>query len=269
MNNQPKEKVVGIIPARYESSRFPGKPLAKILNKTLIQHTYENTLNCSLLNSLVVATDDARILNHVLSFGGEAVMTSSNCLTGTDRLAEVIQQHPQYSTNQSDIIINIQGDEPLLNPETLNKLVALLKKDELAVMATAVVPITEDKANDPNVVKCVMDQQNNALYFSRSLMPSNCHTLLDSKKDTPYYHHLGIYAYRRDFLLKYNSLSPTPLQLTENLEQLKVLEHGHRIKVAIVEGTSIGVDSPKDLKKVENILCKQNFSLSQAELSHP
>lgn len=246
-------KVIGIIPARFGSSRFPGKPLVKILDKTLIQHTYENALRCQALESLIVATDDTRIFDHVSGFGGKAIMTSDKHLTGSDRLAEVIKSSPEYA--HSDIVINIQGDEPCLNPLSIASVISLLKQDPHAVMATCATPIhsSEEIAN-PSIVKCVLDQSHHALYFSRSPIPYN-------KTKAQFLRHMGLYAYRRDFLLTYQSLTPTPLQLAEDLEQLKVLEHGYRIKVAIVEEFSIGVDTPADIQKVEQLLCTQNTSL--------
>lgn len=248
-------KSIGIIPARYGSLRFPGKPLAMIQGKTLLQRTYENVANHPSLAHVVVATDDIRIIEHVSQFGGRAVLTSTGCISGTDRLAEA------YSCNQdlnSDIIVNIQGDEPCLAEETIQKVIELLSSDESASMATAVTKITsEQEALNPSVVKCVFDKEGNALYFSRSLIPGNKSGTYN--KDTAYYKHLGIYAYRPEFLLHYAKLDKTPLQHTEDLEQLKVLELGYRIKVAIVESDSFGVDTPEDIHNIEKILCKQNI----------
>ena len=242
-------KIIGMIPARYESSRFPGKPLSLISGKSLIQRTYENSIRCKLLDDVVVATDDDRILKHVESFGGKAVMTSPNCPTGTERLSEAI--HANFK--DADIIINIQGDEPLLEPEVIQKVGEELTKDPVAVMSTAVVKIiSEEEAYSRSVNKCVMDSDGNALYFSRSLIPGGHSGKWNS--NLTYYKHLGIYGYRRDFLFHYAELSPTPLQIAEDLEQLKVLEHGFRIKVAVVESQSIGVDTPEDINKVERML---------------
>lgn len=249
-------KVVGIIPARYGSSRFPGKPLANILGKSLIQRTYENSKNCSFLEDVFVATDDQRIFDHVEAFGGKVMMTSSICPTGSDRLIEAVEKDPRLK--DASIIINIQGDEPCLEPKVIQQVVQLLKDDSLAVMSTAVMKIhSESEALNPSVVKCSLDKFGNALYFSRSLIPGG-----PSAKFNPqlnYFKHIGIYGYRKDFLLTYGKLSPTPLQLAEDLEQLKVLEHGYRIKTAIVESASVSVDHPEDIKKVELLLCKQNI----------
>ncbi len=248
---------IGIIPARYGSIRFPGKPLAPILGKTLLQRTYENARRCKSLKLIVVATDDQRIYDHVKEFGGEVVMTSMDCETGTDRLAEVIKLYPHL---KSCIVINIQGDEPCIDPKTIDAVIEILRCDPQASMSTAAVLLSsEEEATSPSIVKCTMDQRGNALYFSRNLIPSN-------KKgsycgETPYYRHLGIYGYRYEFLTEYARLPKTPLQSIEDLEQLKALEHGYRIKVAIVKSSAIGVDLPEDIQKIEKILCKQNTSL--------
>jgi 3-deoxy-manno-octulosonate cytidylyltransferase (CMP-KDO synthetase) len=251
-------KVIGIIPARFASSRFPGKPLVSILGKTLIQRTYENAMKCSSLDSIIVATDDQRIYDHVEEFGGNVVMTSLACPTGTDRLAEVLRT---LSANvNADIIINIQGDEPCLNPDLIAHAAAILLEDPTVPMSTLITPIrTEEEILSPSVVKCVVDKNGYALYFSRSLIPGGKHQ--SWQQNTVYYKHLGIYGYRRDFLLHYAELPSTSLQMAEDLEQLKALEHGYRIKTRVVEGESMDVNIPEDIKKLEKLLCKQNISL--------
>lgn len=249
------QKIIGIIPARYGSSRFPGKPLVKILDKTLIQHTYDNTKRCNDINELIVATDDQRIFDHVESFGGNAVMTPENCQTGSDRLAYVLEKDPQLQ--KAEIIINVQGDEPCLDPSVITALIEALRSDPTAVMSTAVVKLeNEEDAQNPSEVKCVLSLDNTVLYFSRALIPG-CQKQ-GFQKATTYYKHLGIYAYRPDFLLKYAKLPMTPLQKAEDLEQLKVLENGYKIKAAIVKSANAGVNTPEDIKKVEQELCKQN-----------
>lgn len=244
-----RKHTLGMIPARFASTRFPGKPLVEINGKTLIQRTYENTKTCKALDDLVVATDNQKIFDHVKSFGGNVVMTSPKCPTGTERLAEAVSQYyPDV-----DLIINIQGDEPFLEPVVIEKVIESLDSDLVAVMSTAVVKITTaEEALSSSVNKCVMDENGNALYFSRNLIPGG-HGV-KWRPEITYYKHLGIYGYRRDFLLHYAELEPTPLQLAEDLEQLKVLEHGYRIKVAVVESDSIGVDHPEDIKKIEQLL---------------
>lgn len=259
-----KSKVIGIIPARYSSSRFPGKILASIAGESLIQRTYFNAKRCSLLETIVIATDDRRIYDHVTSFGGRAVMTSVTCPTGTDRLVEAFRNHAEL--HDAEIIVNIQGDEPCLDPYVIERIVGLLEADPQAVMSTAAVPLTcEEEACSSAIVKCVIDCHNNALYFSRALIPSGHN--LKWQHGHPYYRHMGIYAYKRDFLLQYGEIPQTPLQRAEDLEQLKVLESGFKIKVAVVDHFSIGVDLPEDIQKVEKWLCnnKQSTSLSQVE----
>lgn len=254
-----------IIPARYESKRFPAKMLAPILGTSLLQRTYENARRCAFLGEIVIATDDQRIYDHVESFGGKAVMTSPDCQNGTERLAEAYQRY--YRDQPIDMIVNIQGDEPLLEPEALAATIEALANSQEALMSTAVVKITsEAEALSPSVVKSVFDSFQHALYFSRALIPSNQAGVY--RADDTYYRHLGIYAYRPQFLLEYAAFKSTSLQATEDLEQLKVLELGYKIKVAIVKNCSIGVDIPDDIKKVESILCKQNISLSPVASVH-
>ncbi|MFQ5729558.1 MAG: 3-deoxy-manno-octulosonate cytidylyltransferase [Waddliaceae bacterium] len=251
MAERPDHKTVGMIPARYGSRRLPGKPLMQISGKSLIQRTYENAQRSPLLNRLYVVTDDERIFEHVLGFGGEVIMTPPECPTGTERLAKAVKNNGKF--DDVEIIVNIQGDEPFLEQEVIESVVRILQEDSEAVMSTAVVPIHDrEEAVDYSVNKCVMDTHGNALYFSRTLIPSS-HTG-EWRPDANYYKHLGIYGYRRQFLMHYADLEPTPLQIAEDLEQLKVLEHGYRMKVAIVESQAIGVDTPEDIKKVEEIL---------------
>lgn len=251
-------KILGIIPARFESSRLPGKLLIPILGKTLLQRTFENALRATILTQLLIATDDERIFFHVKQFGGQAIMTSISCPTGTDRLAEVLQKHPEWL--KAEAIVNIQGDEPCVDPKAIEEAVKLLLQDPQANMATVITPLlNEEEAFNSSIVKCVKDQQNNALYFSRSLIPSNNKRQFNLK--APYYRHIGIYVYRPSFLLRYQTLCSTPLQIEEDLEQLKVLEHGYRIKVAVTDKPSIGVDTREDLDKIEQWICTQNIFL--------
>ncbi|WP_213155605.1 3-deoxy-manno-octulosonate cytidylyltransferase [Neochlamydia sp. AcF65] len=257
MSETKSPKIIGVIPARYGSTRFPGKPLASILGKSLIQRTYENTKKCLSLDEVFVATDDNRIFEHVESFGGKVVMTSSSCPTGSDRLIEAVQANPLFK--EVAIVVNIQGDEPCLEPSIIHEVVQLLLQDPHNVMSTAVTKIhSEAEALNPFVVKCCLDLQGNALYFSRSLIPSNPSAKFDPRM--AYFKHIGIYGFRREFLFTYGKLGTTPLQLAEDLEQLKVLEHGYKIKTAIVESASLSVDHPEDIKKIESLLlCKQNI----------
>ncbi len=241
-------RVIGIIPARYGSSRFPGKPLAKINGKTLIQRTYENAGRCSLIGDIYVATDDARIAEHVESFGARAIMTSPLCPTGTERVVEALKG---MDLPEDAIILNIQGDTPLLETYIFEEVIEALRNNPLDVMATAACPIVnEEEAKDPNIVKCVLDKSLHAMYFSRSTIP------YPAKETCRCFHHLGIYAYRYEFICHYATLSPTPLQKAEDLEQLKILEHGFRIKVALVKSSSFGVDRPEDIRKIQQYICQ-------------
>jgi 3-deoxy-manno-octulosonate cytidylyltransferase (CMP-KDO synthetase) len=258
MKQQKNLSIIAIIPARYQSVRFPGKPLEKICGKSLIQHTYENTKKCSVINRIIIATDDERIYDHVKGFGAEAVMTSTDFPSGTDRIASVVAKEMVLQT--ADVIVNIQGDEPCIDPETIEKMVHGLQNDPTAVMATAAVRCSSDEEiYSTTEVKCVIDINGQALYFSRSMIPGNKSGRADPH--TVYYKHLGLYAFRPQFLLLYPTLSMTPLQKAEDLEQLKVLEHGYKIKVVIASRNSPGVNVPSDITKVEQELCKLNSSL--------
>lgn len=241
-------KIVGIIPARFHSSRFPGKPLVPILGKSLIQRTYERSSLCKLFSKLLVATDDRRIFDHVAGFGAEAVMTSSHCLNGTERLIEVTRTHSDIQN--ADIIVNIQGDEPCIDPESIEKAIQSLQTHSADPVSTLITKIDDpDLFFAPSVVKCVVDRTGYALYFSRSPIPYQRQITI------PFYKHIGLYAYRKDFLLHYASLPNTPLQLSEDLEMLKVIENGFRIRTVEVAADTIGVDIPEDIQRVENILC--------------
>lgn len=246
-------QVIGVIPARWQSSRFPGKPLAHILGKSLIHRTYENALRCKSLDAVVIATDDHRIVNHSHEIGAQAFMTSPSCPTGTDRVWEVIDRHFE----KAEIIVNIQGDEPCFDPDIVDTLVDKLKLTPDAVLTTPVAKITDPQAiMNTNTVKCVFDRQGKALYFSRSPIPF-------LRTGTPfYYRHLGVYCFRRTFMQQYVLLEKTPLREREDLEQLTILESGFPIHVCIVDDQATGVDTPEDLKTVEKFLCqKENMCL--------
>lgn len=246
-----KGKVIGIIPARFGSTRFPGKMLAHIAGKTLIQRTYENAKQCPLFSELWIATDDKRIFTHAEEFGAKVCMTPE-CPTGSDRLFAALQVIP-HTIGDEDIVVNIQGDVPLLEIPVIEAVVHSLAIDPVEVMSTAVVPIkSELEALSPSVVKCVLSKTAHALYFSRTLIPTYGSPGYHAGKT--YYHHLGLYAYRRRFLEHYVSIPQTPLQKAEDLEMLKVLECGFSIKVAIVESRAFGVDRPEDIEKVERLL---------------
>lgn len=245
-------KVLAVIPARYASTRFHAKLLAPIHGIPLIQRTYENAKQCTIIDECLVTTDHETIASLIRSLGGQIVMTSPECANGTERVVEALKQYPP--ANDFDIILNIQGDVPNLEPEVMEKVINVLKTDDAAVMSTAIMPITDlAEAQMNSVVKCVTDLNGNALYFSRSLIPGS-----KSELSGQYFKHIGIYAFKRDFIYKYASLPATPLQTTEDLEQLKVLEHGYKIKTVLVNSVSVGVDIPEDIQKVERMLCNQN-----------
>ncbi len=239
-------RTVGIIPSRWASSRFPGKPLHSIAGKPLIQHVWERTQACSQLDEVIVATDDTRILEAAEAFGAKVIMTSSEHPTGTDRIAEVAATQPD-----ADYIINIQGDEPLIDPDLIDQLALALHTDSGISMATAATTLDDEALiNDPNVVKCVLALNGDALYFSRSPIPYR----REASPALTLYRHKGIYAYRRDFLEKFVTWSPSPLELAESLEQLRALENNARIKVLMTDDDSPGVDTLEQAIAIEKLL---------------
>lgn len=241
-----KQQTLGIIPARWASTRFPGKPLHLIAGKPLVQHVWERCQQCQNLDSLVIATDDQRILEAAQGFGAEAVMTAGNHPTGTDRIAEASAAYPMAS-----LIINIQGDEPLIDPLLIDRLASTLIADPEVSMATAANPFTDDSLmDDPNVVKVVLAQNGDALYFSRSPIPFR----RSDSEQLSLYRHKGIYAYRRDFLEQFVSWPPSPLELAESLEQLRALENNARIQVLITDDESPGVDTFEQARQIEHLL---------------
>lgn len=251
-----KPTVVGIIPARWGSSRFPGKPLAQLLGKPLIQRTWESAKLATTLSRVVVATDDTRIAECCRGFGAEVVMTSPECANGSERCAEVLKM----LRGSVDIVVNIQGDEPLLEPDVIDAVVQTLERRSEAVVATAVADLAPSTAADPNRVKCVVDQRGLALYFSRALIPNNKNGT--PSPTFPYMLHLGLQAFRAGFLAEYVKMPPTPLEREEQLEQLRILETGHRIAVVKVRHRGHGIDVPADIKRAEEILRKHDISLS-------
>ena len=239
-------KSIGIIPSRFASKRFPGKPLALIKGKTLIERVWLRAKKSRLLDEVVIATDDRRIFGVAGSFKAKAVMTSRKCRSGTDRLAEAARKKGK----KYGIFINIQGDEPLISPSLIDRLVSALKKDPLTQVVTAVYPIRDKRELvDPNVVKAVLDKKGFAIYFSRSPVPYN-----RTGGKVRYYKHLGIYGYKRDFLKAFASMAQTPLEKAEQLEQLRVLENGYRIKAVVSDQDSFGVDVPSDIQKIERMV---------------
>ena len=246
-----KPSIVAVIPSRYGSTRFPGKSLALIREKPMVQWVYERAKRSSLLDRVIVATDDQRIMKAVAAFGGEAMMTSPGHATGTDRIAEVAR------SLDCDIVVNVQGDEPLIDPDMIDAAVRPLAEDPSLPMGTLAKLITDPaEARDPNVVKVVFDGNGFALYFSRAPIPwdrdqwAGKTSLADLGAGGPRYKHIGLYVYRKNFLLAYAAMPQTPLEMMEKLEQLRALEQGHRIRVVITERESFGVDIPDDLSKI-------------------
>lgn len=233
-----------VIPARYASTRLPGKPLADIAGKPMIVRVYEQAAKAKRISGVIAAVDDERVYEAVVSHGGRAMMTAKNHPTGTDRLAEVAAAHPE-----AELIINVQGDEPLIEPDLIDALAAAFEGDEELQMATVKSPMTdEDEMKNPNNVKVVTDKNGYALYFSRSLLPYP-----REASGVTVYKHIGIYAYRRDFLLRYARMEPTALERTESLEQLRALENGYKIKVIATDFRFVGVDTPEDLAEVNRL----------------
>ena len=248
-----KAKVIGIIPARFESSPLEAKLLADICGKPMIQHTYEGAARASLLSDLIVAADDQRIIDAVESFGGKAVLTSTSHRSGTERCAEVA------AGLECEIVVNIQGDEPLIQPEVVDEVARLLIEDRGAEMATLCSRTErQEELSDRAVVKVVFDAHGYALYFSRAWIPHSKTGGL--KEGVAYYRHIGIYAYRKEFLLRYVSLPPSKLEVAEELEQLRALDNGCHIKVGVVEDFSLNVDTPEHLEKVRKIVWQSSSS---------
>ena len=240
-------EIIGVIPARFASTRLPGKPLLSATGRTLIQHVVEAAQQARSLERIIVATDDPRIADAVTRFGGEVAMTRADHATGTDRVAEVAAK-----LEGTRIIVNLQGDEPEVSGAALDQVVALLENDPEAPMATLATPIRSEAIyRDPSCVKVVCSRRGRALYFSRSPIPCHRDGLPDpvSALDPVAYLHLGLYAYRREFLLSLGSLPPSPLEAVEKLEQLRVLEAGFPIAVGIVDEPSVGIDTPDDYRR--------------------
>ncbi len=244
-------RVVAVIPARYGSQRLPAKPLAEIAGKPMIQHVYERACAAELVDAALVATDDKRIAEAVRAFGGRAVITPESIQSGSDRVALVAQSLPD-----ADIIVNVQGDEPLLPPKMIDEAIRVVLDDMRAKVGTLVRKIEHiaDLTN-PNVVKAVLDRENFCLFFSRSPLPFGRDVDQSAwLHHHTYFKHVGLYAFRREFLLKFTTMTPTPLELTEKLEQLRILENGYKIKAAITEHDSIPVDTEADLARVRSLL---------------
>ncbi|SDT27180.1 3-deoxy-manno-octulosonate cytidylyltransferase (CMP-KDO synthetase) [Mucilaginibacter mallensis] len=238
--------ILGIIPARYASSRFPGKPLVDIAGKSMIQRVYEQAKKCTSLTEVIVATDDDHIYDHVIGFGGVAVMTASHHQSGTDRCAEVALLHPQY-----DVIINIQGDEPYIDPEQITKVATCFTSAGVQLATLIKKILSFDELNNPNSPKVIINKSAEAIYFSRTPLPYlRGHEYKDWLNHYTYFKHIGIYGYRADVLQQVTKLPISSLEKAESLEQLRWIENGYRIKVAETGLETHAIDIPEDLEKL-------------------
>ena len=236
-------KIVGIIPVRYDSKRFPGKALVQLGEKSILQHVYEQAAKSNVLDTIIIATDDTRVQDAAKRFNAPVVMTSKECPSGSDRVAQVV------SALDCEIIVNIQADQPMLPPEILEEVLNPLLIQPDLQMTTPIYPLIDlESLNNPSVVKVVIDKEGFAIYFSRFPIPYVVNKLQDVQL---FYKHIGIYAYRKEFLLKYAQLLPRPLEKAEGLEQLRVLEYGYRIKTVLASNNSISIDTKEDLELIK------------------
>lgn len=238
-------KILAVIPARYDSQRLAGKVLALIGNKPMVQWVYEAAVNSKVFTKVVVATDSQLVADLVTSFGGDVELTSSNHSTGTDRVAEVATRYPEFS-----VVVNVQGDQPFVTSQMLKELVTPYIEGESPEMTTLACPLNQETGyRDPNVVKVLCGQKQQALYFSRSPIPFYRNPI-----EVPVFHHLGLYAFRQDFLETYTQLPSTPVEQCEGLEQLRVLEHGYTIRVCQTTKAVVEVNTPEDLVMAQNLV---------------
>lgn len=242
-------KFLGVIPSRYASTRLEGKPLKDICGHTMVEWVYKRALK-SKLDSVVVATDDERIVNEVKSFGGNVILTRKDHINGTSRIAEVCETYTDY-----DVIVNIQGDEPLIESDMINSIIDSFIEDNTIPMSTLKYKLNDmAEIENPNAVKVVTDKNDFAIYFSRSVIPYPRNLNMGN-----YYKHVGIYGYKRDFVMEYSKMASTPLELSESLEQLRVLENGYKIKVLETPYKIIGVDTQEELERVREYITKNNL----------
>ena len=243
LNSCVPRRILGVIPARYQSSRFPGKALARLHSKSMLQHVWERAALSRYITHTVIATDDDRIFREARRFGADVRMTREDHLSGTDRVAEVASQ------DEAELIVNIQGDEPLIDPEAIDAALLPLVHEPAIAMGTLKKRIEDpSELHNPNVVKVVTDRFENALYFSRSTLP-----FARDSEPADRFKHIGLYVYRRAFLLAYSDLPVGPLEAAERLEQLRALENGYKIRVVPTEYESLGVDTPEDLARVTQL----------------
>ncbi len=238
-------KVLGIIPARYASSRFPGKPLIDLKGKTMIQRVYEGAKKSTRIAEVIVATDDQRIYDEVVRFGGKAMMTNENHPSGTDRCAEVAANFPEM-----DVVINIQGDEPLVDFRQLDQLIDAFENPQTDIATLGNLSLTQEDVDNPNRIKVVVNAKNTALYFSRSAIPNSYHSKGNPLENYPYMRHIGLYAYRSSVLQELTKLEPTSLEKIESLEQLRWLYYGYTIQMVETTIETPNIDVPDDVEKV-------------------
>jgi 3-deoxy-manno-octulosonate cytidylyltransferase (CMP-KDO synthetase) len=252
-------KILGVIPARFASSRFPGKVLAKVDSSTMLEHVYERVSMARYLSAIVIATDDQRICDEARRFGARVQMTRPDHVSGTDRVAEVASAFEDY-----ELVVNIQGDEPLIDPNAIDAAVLPLLEEPAIPMGTLKKQIEDPREiEDPNVVKVVTDRFENAIYFSRAAIPFN----RDHARIT-HFKHIGLYVYRRSFLLRYSDLAPGPLEQIEKLEQLRALENGFQIRVIETDYESFGVDTPEDMERVKALIHAARSSVTRSEVAN-
>jgi len=238
--------ILGIIPARYASTRFPGKPLADIAGKTMIRRVYEQAKKCAHLSEVIVATDDERIYEHVIAFGGKVEMTSSDHQSGTDRCAEVAQIHPSY-----EVITNIQGDEPYIDPGQISKLISCFNDNETQIATLVKKALTNEELNNTNSPKVIVNKHSEAIYFSRAPLPHiRGQEPQNWLQHFTYFKHIGIYGYRADILQQITKLPISSLEKAESLEQLRWIENGYKIKVAETDLETYAIDTPEDLERL-------------------
>lgn len=235
-------QILCVIPSRIRSTRLPRKPLLPVQGKSMIQWVYENAKRCKVLSDVIVATDSEEIAANIQQIGGKTVMTDPDLPTGSDRVAAVAKLHPEM-----DVIVNLQGDEPFIKPRMLEELVAPYLAGETPDMTTLAYPLNmAEKYPDPGAVKVVTDLKGNALYFSRAPIP-----YFRTNNEAPVYHHIGLYAFRRDFLLHYTTLKQTPLEKTESLEQLRAIEHGFKIRVCLTENRTLEINTLEEYEQAQ------------------
>jgi 3-deoxy-manno-octulosonate cytidylyltransferase (CMP-KDO synthetase) len=240
-------KILCVIPSRIKSTRLPRKPLLPIQGKPMIQWVYENAKRCDILDDLIVATDNKEIADVITGIGGKIEITDPDIPTGSERAAAVAERYPEM-----DVIINLQGDEPFIRPNMLKQLVAPYLAGEMPEMTTLAYPLTKEKYEEPGAVKVITDLKGNAIYFSRAPIP-----YYRTNHTAPVFNHMGLYAFRRDFLLHYKTLPKTPLELTESLEQLRVLENGFKIRVCLTEEKTLEINTPEEYAEAQHFVYEE------------